>query len=54
LLKKQQKKKPLGWAPWLMPIILTTEEADLRRITVGSQPQAVNLQDPISKNPSQK
>jgi hypothetical protein len=31
-----------------MPIILATWEAKIRRITVQGQPQAKNLQDPIS------
>jgi hypothetical protein len=32
-----------------MPVILATQEAEIRRITVQSQPQANSSQDPISK-----
>jgi ribosomal protein S3AE len=34
---------------WLMPTILPTQEVEIRKIMVQSQPQANNLQDPISK-----
>jgi hypothetical protein len=34
---------------WLMPVILATEEADIRRITVRSQPRQIVPQDPILK-----
>jgi hypothetical protein len=34
---------------WLTPIILATQEAEIRRIVVQSQPQANSSQDPISK-----
>jgi hypothetical protein len=37
--------------PWLMPIILATQEAEIRRITVLSQAWANSSQDPISKKP---
>jgi hypothetical protein len=37
-----------------MPIILATQEAEIRRIEVRSQRRAHNLRDPISKNPLQK
>jgi hypothetical protein len=38
-----------------MPIILAaTQEAEIRRIMVQSQPQTNNSQDPISKNPSHR
>jgi hypothetical protein len=33
----------------LTPVILATQEAEIRRITVQSQPQANNLGDPILK-----
>jgi hypothetical protein len=39
---------------WLTPVILTTQEAEIRRIAVQNQPRQIVLQNPISKNPSQK
>jgi hypothetical protein len=39
---------------WLMPIILATQEVEIRKITVGSQPRQIVPQEPVSKNPSQK
>jgi hypothetical protein len=39
---------------WLTPIILATQEAEIRRITVQSQPGQMVPRDPILKNPSQK
>jgi hypothetical protein len=38
----------------LMPVIIAIQEADIRRITIQSQPEQIVLQDPILKNPSQK
>jgi hypothetical protein len=37
-----------------MPVILATEEAEIRRIVVQSQLRQNSSQDPLSKNPSQK
>jgi hypothetical protein len=37
-----------------MPVIPATQEAEIRRISVGSKPWANSVRDPISKNPSQK
>jgi hypothetical protein len=37
-----------------MPIILSTQEAELRRIAVRSQPGEIVLLDLLLKNPSQK
>jgi hypothetical protein len=37
-----------------MPVIPATQEAEIRRIDVRSQPRANSLRNPISKNPSQK
>jgi predicted secreted acid phosphatase len=34
---------------WLMPVILTTQEAEIRRIAVQSQSQANTFGDPILK-----
>jgi hypothetical protein len=47
---KFAKIKDLGaehW--WLTPVILVTQEAEIRRIEVQSQPPANSSQDPISK-----
>jgi hypothetical protein len=35
--------------PWLMPVILAAQEAEIRRIAVRRQAWANSLQDPISK-----
>jgi hypothetical protein len=40
--------------PWLTPIILATEEAEIRKVVVLSQPGQIVLRDLILKNPSQK
>jgi hypothetical protein len=37
-----------------MPVILATQEAEIRRIEVRSQRRQIVLRDPISKNPSPK
>jgi hypothetical protein len=39
---------------WLTPVILATQEAEIRRFTVWSQPQANSSRDPISKKPNTK
>jgi hypothetical protein len=39
---------------WLTPVILATQEAEIRRITVQSQPQANSSRDPILKKPATK
>jgi hypothetical protein len=39
---------------WLMPIILVTQEAEIRGIAVQRQHGKVVPRDPISKNPLQK
>jgi hypothetical protein len=49
--------RSLGYCPqkihtghqWLMPIILVTQEAEIRRTAVRSQTQANSPGDPISK-----
>jgi hypothetical protein len=38
----------------LTPVILATQEAEIRRMAVQSQTRANNPRDPISKKPSQK
>jgi hypothetical protein len=37
-----------------MPVILATQEAEIRRITVRSQPQQIAPQDPIQKKTHHK
>jgi hypothetical protein len=34
---------------WLTPVILATQEAEIRRIVVRRQPRQIVLQDPILK-----
>jgi hypothetical protein len=48
------KKHFLARHQWLMPVILTTQEAEIRSIKVRSQPGQTVPRDPILKNPSQK
>jgi hypothetical protein len=37
-----------------MPVILATQEAEIRRIMAQSQPRASNSQDPVSKKKKKK
>jgi hypothetical protein len=39
---------------WLTPIILATQEAEIGRITIGSQPRQIISLDLISKKPFTK
>jgi hypothetical protein len=39
---------------WLMPIILATQEAEIRRISVKMPAQTNSSRDPISKKPITK
>jgi hypothetical protein len=49
-----QKGKRLARCGWLMPVILATQAAVIRRIVVQSQPQGNSLQDLILKKPFSK
>jgi hypothetical protein len=50
-LQKQNK----CWSQWLMPAILATQEAEIRRIEVQSQSGQIVLREPIwKKKPSTK
>jgi hypothetical protein len=39
---------------WLMPVLLATLEAEIRKISVWSQPWGISVQDLISKKPITK
>jgi hypothetical protein len=58
LKKKQERIKDIFVHLKLLchhvPVILTTQETEIRRIEVRSHPWKIVLRDPISKNPSQK
>jgi hypothetical protein len=43
-----------AWYRWLIPIILATQEAEIRRIAVRSQPGQIVHETLTRKNPSQK
>jgi hypothetical protein len=45
----QQKKGDFAGCWWFTPVILTTQEAEMRRIVVQGQPGQNSLGDPISK-----
>jgi hypothetical protein len=40
--------------PWLTPVSLTTQEAEIRKIQIGSQPGQVVPRDPILKKTHHK
>jgi hypothetical protein len=44
-----QKSNSMVRCRRLTPVILATQEAEIRRIEVQSQPRANSLRDPISK-----
>jgi hypothetical protein len=50
LIRKLHKSQ--HW--WLMPVILVTQEAEIRRIVVQSQPKQIVLETLPQKNPSQQ
>jgi hypothetical protein len=43
----------LAWCQWLKPIILTTQEAEIRRIEVQNQPRLI-VYDILSQNTPHK
>jgi hypothetical protein len=49
-----QKSQTLAGCQWLMPVILATQEAEMRRIKVQNQLWANSLEDPILKIPNTK
>jgi hypothetical protein len=51
---QQQKKKKKVSHQWLTPVILATQEAEIRRIEVHSQPRQMVYETLSQKNPSQK
>jgi hypothetical protein len=44
----------LARCQWLTPVILVTQEAEIRRISVWSHPGQIVPRDPVLKKPSQK
>jgi hypothetical protein len=51
--KKKKEKKKVGFQ-WLMPITLATQEAEMRRITVQSQPRQIVCETLSQKKPITK
>jgi hypothetical protein len=51
---KINRKKISQPGLWLTPVILTTPEAEIRRISVRSQPGQIVLETLSRKTPSQK
>jgi hypothetical protein len=43
-----------AWCQWFIPVILATQEAEIRRIMVHRQPREIVPRDPISKKPIKK
>jgi hypothetical protein len=44
----------MAWCWWLTPVILATQEAEIRRITVRSQPGQIVQETLSQKHPSPK
>jgi hypothetical protein len=42
------------WARWLTPVILATQEAEIRKIVTRSQPRPIVCKTLSQENPSQK
>jgi hypothetical protein len=45
--------QPAGYQ-WLTPVILATQKAEIRKITIQSQPRQTGASPHLGKNPSQK
>jgi hypothetical protein len=43
------KKSIAAWCLWIMPVTLVTQEVEIRRIMLQSQPEENSFQDPVSK-----
>jgi hypothetical protein len=52
--KERQKEGKQAGCWWLMPVILATQKAKIRRIEVRSQPRQIVLETLSRQNPSQK
>jgi hypothetical protein len=48
------KEAEASRVPWLMPVILTIQETEIRRIAVQSQPRQVAYETLFQKYPTQK
>jgi hypothetical protein len=46
--------KTLNWAQWFTPVNLATQETEIRRISIQSQPRQIVPETLTQKNPSQK
>jgi hypothetical protein len=47
-------RSPLVWCHWLLPIILATQEADVRKIAFQSQPRQLVYKTLAQKTPSKQ
>jgi hypothetical protein len=52
--KGLSKRRKRSWVQWLMPVIPATEEAEIRRIEVRSQPGQTAHNTLSQKYPTQK